>query len=124
MRIVQAKLFIDNSYSQSINLNQITGEAFLSKFHFIRTFKLIYVYTPNQYLQRVRIEKAKLYLKGTMSIEDICHSVGFVSVPSFISLFKRRLGQTPEAFRKAYLEKRKQSESNPFKFIPACFSGI
>ena len=39
MRIVQAKLFMDKYYAEPITLNIITGEAFFSKYHFIRTFR-------------------------------------------------------------------------------------
>ena len=40
-RIVKAKLFIDAHYSKTIDLDNISDEAYFSKFHFIRTFKKI-----------------------------------------------------------------------------------
>lgn len=49
-RIVQAKLYIDNHYANNIDLNDISDEAYFSKFHFIRLFKSIYGKTPHQYL--------------------------------------------------------------------------
>ena len=55
MRIVQAKLFIDKSYAEPINLKDITNEAFFSKYHFIRTFKAIYGYSPHQYLKKLLV---------------------------------------------------------------------
>ena len=61
-RIVQAKLFIDANFSERIDLGNIADEAYFSKFHFIRLFKISYGYTPHQYLTRVRIENAKLFL--------------------------------------------------------------
>ena len=62
-RIVQAKLFIDNNYAENIDLDNISDEAYFSKFHFIRLFKNIYGKTPHQYLIFVRIEKAIELLK-------------------------------------------------------------
>ena len=62
-RIVQAKLFIDSHYQESLDLEAIADEAFFSKFHFIRLFKDSYGKTPYQYLTYVRIEKAKGLLK-------------------------------------------------------------
>jgi AraC-like DNA-binding protein len=57
MRIVQAKLFIDKYFAGAINLNDITSEAFFSKYHFIRAFKNIYGLTPHQYLQKFVLKK-------------------------------------------------------------------
>ena len=34
-QIIQSKKFIDNNYADNINLDDIAGEAFFSKFHFI-----------------------------------------------------------------------------------------
>ncbi len=61
-RIVQAKLFIDSNYTDNIDLDNISDEAYFSKFHFTRLFKKIYGRTPHQYLTFVRIEKAMLLL--------------------------------------------------------------
>src|SRR5262245_747431 len=92
-RIVQAKLFIDQHFSEKINLNNIAGEAYFSNFHFIRLFKQAYNKTPHQYLTSVRIEHAKQLLKSKhLSITDVCFEVGFESIGSFTSLFKRSTG--------------------------------
>src|SRR5688572_9641908 len=98
-RIVQAKLFIDNNYSNKIDLNDIAGRAFFSKFHFIRLFKKTYNKTPHQYLIHVRIKNAKLLLKSGKSITDVCFSIGFESLGSFTELFKRQVGITPSAYQ-------------------------
>ena len=78
-RIVQAKVFIDTSYADNINLDNISDEASFSKFHFIRLFKRIYGKTPHQYLTVVRIEKAKQLLQDK-PISEVCFSVGFDSL--------------------------------------------
>jgi len=57
-KVVQAKQFIDAHFANNICLKDISKEAFYSKFHFIRIFKLCYGRTPYQYLTSVRIEKA------------------------------------------------------------------
>ena len=121
MRIVQAKLFIDKSFSEPINLNDITNEAFFSRYHFIRTFKLIYGETPHQYLKKVRIEKAKQFLKEGQSIIEVCQLIGFESSSSFMGLFKKATKQTPSEFRKEYLQQKEQEKVNPLKFVPGCF---
>ena len=88
-RIVQAKLFIDNNYAEDIDLDNIADEAYFSKFHFIRLFTKIYGKTPYQYLIKVRIEKAIQLLRSDMPVSNACYAVGFESVGSFSTLFKK-----------------------------------
>ncbi len=88
-RIVKAKLFIDNNYAAQIDLDNISGEAYFSKYHFIRLFKSIYGKTPHQYLIQVRIEKARELLNKTITVSEICYQVGFDSVSSFTGLLKK-----------------------------------
>jgi AraC-like DNA-binding protein len=98
-QIIRSRLYIDKHFSDNINLDKIARKAFVSKFHFIRVFKKYYGRTPNQYLQQVRIEKAKKLLQKGNSIEEVCNAIGFVSKTTFISLFKKMTGKTPFVFQ-------------------------
>jgi len=98
-KILAAKLYIDKHFSEDINLDKIAKKALVSKFHFIRLFKKYYGLTPNQYLQEVRIEKAKRLLEKGNSINDVCNAIGFTSKTSFISLFKKMTGKTPLTYQ-------------------------
>jgi AraC-like DNA-binding protein len=100
-QIIQSKLFIDKNFAGNINLKDLSGKAFFSKFHFIRLFKKNYGRTPYQYLTEVRIVNAKKFLKSGMPVIDVCVSVGFDSVTSFTRLFKKITGSTPAAFKKS-----------------------
>ena len=121
-RIVQAKLFIDSNYADNIDLNNISDEAYFSKFHFIRLFKKIYGKTPHQYLTFVRIEKATVLLRAGKPVSEVCHSVGFESLSSFGSLFKRNVGVTPSAFLEEQQQMKIQIAKTPLKFVPGCFA--
>ena len=103
-QIIDAKVYIDKHFSEDINLDKIANKALVSKFHFIRLFKKYYGRTPNQYLQEVRIEKAKKLLQKGTSIDKVCDAIGFASKTSFISLFKKMTGITPFVFQ---VQKRK-----------------
>jgi AraC-like DNA-binding protein len=121
-RLVQAKLYMDRYYNESINLNAIADEAFFSKFHFIRLFKTIYGKTPHQYLMSVRIENARLLLKNGMPVIQTCYAVGFDSISSFSKLFKRINGYSPMAYQQMELKRNIEIKQQPLKFIPNCFA--
>lgn len=121
-RIVQAKIFIDNNYASNIDIDNISDEAYFSKYHFIRLFKKIYGKTPHQYLTVVRIEKAKNLLKIGTSVSDTCFSVGFESLSSFSGLFKRAVGLAPSVFMLQQQMIKIQISENPLQFVPGCFA--
>jgi len=121
-RLVQAKIFIDTHFSERIDLNCISDEAFFSKFHFIRLFRQIYERTPHQYLISVRIANAKRLLASGMSATDACYAVGFESVSSFTSLFKKQTGSTPSVYRQQQLDLQAAIRKAPLDFIPNCFA--
>jgi AraC-like DNA-binding protein len=75
--------------------------ACLSPNHFLRTFKQVFRQTPHQYLIDVRLIKAKQLLTETnRPITDICMAIGFDSLGSFSTLFRRRTGLSPAQYRK------------------------
>lgn len=121
-RLVQAKLFIDKNYHDTIDLNDIADEAYFSKYHFIRLFKNIYGKTPHQYLIKVRVENARLLLKKGLPVADVCYAVGFDSVSSFSILFKKITFCSPANYQQAELEKQTEMLQSPLKFIPGCFA--
>ncbi|WP_448697583.1 helix-turn-helix transcriptional regulator [Mucilaginibacter sp. AW1-3] len=121
-RIVQAKLFIDANYHLQIDLSNIAGEAYFSRFHFIRLFKQTYGKTPHQYLMQVRVERACLLLSQGIPANQACYTVGFDSVSSFSSLFKRLVGQPPSVYQQNELRRQSEIKKVPLKFVPNCFA--
>ena len=121
-RVVQAKLFIDEHFADSIDLDNIADEAYFSKFHFIRLFKSIYNKTPHQYLTQVRIEKAKLLLTTDMSVSEVGYSIGFTSLTSFSGLFKKLVGSSPSEYQMQQHQRKAAIAERPLHFIPNCFA--
>jgi AraC-like DNA-binding protein len=121
-RIVQSKLFIDKYYSGKIHLERIAGEAYFSKFHFIRLFKKIYGKTPHQYLSSVRMERSKELLREGTPVTETCFAVGFESVASFTTLFKRTVGQTPSTYQARQHQLDEEIHTKPLHHIPFCFA--
>jgi len=121
-RMVSAKIFIDENYAEGIDLEQVAGQAFLSKFHFHRLFVRIYRKTPHQYLTEKRIEKAKTLLaEEDLTVTEVCNNIGFESIGSFSTLFKKEIGYPPQYYRNQAWLKKQQAKETPKKFIPHCF---
>lgn len=99
-RLQLARRFIEERYGESINLDEMARQARLSRFHFLRLFRDTFDETPHQYLQKRRIERAKeLLASGHHSVTDVCFEVGFESLGSFSTLFRRTVGQSPAIAR-------------------------
>ena len=50
------------------------------------------------YIQKVRVDKAKVKLVSEMSAADVANECGFASTSYFIQTFKRITGKTPMQF--------------------------
>ena len=100
-KIVMAKLYMDENFHESIDLDRISREACLSRYHFHRLFTRIYQRTPHQYLTRKRVDQARQWLADKdLTVSEICNNVGFESIGSFSWLFRKRVGLSPDQYRK------------------------
>src|SRR6267142_3895098 len=116
-RLVRARTFIDQCYHLPLDLRQISSEACLSRYHFLRLFRRAFNKTPHQYLVERRIERAKELLSSEdLRVTDICFEVGFESLGSFSSLFHKTVGHAPITYR----EKSRESQAAR-RQIPGCF---
>lgn len=95
-----AVTFIEGHYNSMIGQEELAEKLGLSKFHLLRTFSKYVGVTPNEYLNRIRIERAVDLLRTTdHSIEAIAVQVGYSTGSYFIKVFHKLTGQTPGNFR-------------------------
>ncbi|MCA9713708.1 MAG: AraC family transcriptional regulator [Myxococcales bacterium] len=74
----------------------------MSRSAFFTRFKQLVGQSPARYLQGWRMTLAARALRqGELSVAEVCARVGYVSVPSFSSAFRRHHGVTPAAYRRA-----------------------
>ncbi|MBM3414898.1 MAG: helix-turn-helix transcriptional regulator [Bacteroidetes bacterium] len=120
-RLVAAKVYIDDNDHEDLDLEQISKQAFLSRFHFHRLFRRIYRKTPLQYITQKRLDKAKDMLSENKPVTDVCNEVGFESLGSFSALFKKEIGFPPQYYRNMAYKKKMEQQAQPKKAIPHCF---
>jgi transcriptional regulator GlxA family with amidase domain len=105
--------YIDRNLGRPLPVARLGRIVGLSEFHFIRTFRAATGQTPHQCLRSRRIARAQELLVTTpLPVTEICTAVGFSSLGSFSSLFRRLTGESPSAYR----AKRRRTP-----YIPACF---
>lgn len=97
--IERAKAYIEKNYYKKIYLDDIAKQSCVSKYYFVRLFKKETNLNFTDYLNLVRISKAKKMLTHC-SIAQTCYDVGFNSLPHFYNIFKRFEGCTPNEYKK------------------------
>jgi AraC family transcriptional regulator len=99
-RLLRGKDFLDSFHAEELPLNEVARTACVSPYHFHRLFREVFGETPNQYLQRKRLERARDLLKNTdRGVTEISLDVGFESSTSFSALFRRTFGYSPREYR-------------------------
>src|SRR5699024_8100131 len=101
--IQQAQTYIEEHYNNEISIKQVAAQYPMSQRSFIRRFKKATQYTPQQYLQRVKIEAAKKRLeRREETINEVMYLVGYNSPHAFRTVFKRVTGLTPKSYKDKY----------------------
>lgn len=99
-KIAYAKHYMEQYYSEKINLTQLSEICGYSYDHFRHLFKATEGMTPMLYLRQLRIEKAKaMILEREQSLTGIALECGFTSLSQFSSVFRQVTGQNPTNFK-------------------------
>ncbi len=100
-RLHRARDYAEACLHQPLSIAELANVACLSPNHFLRTFKQLFRQSPHQYLTAKRLEAAQRLLRQTdATVTEICFEVGFESLGSFSDLFRRRVGLSPDAYRR------------------------
>ena len=74
--------------------------AYMSRFHFNRTFRQVTGLPPRRFLSALRVQSAtRMLLDTDHSVTDICLDVGYNSLGTFIRRFSEVLGVSPMRLR-------------------------
>jgi transcriptional regulator GlxA family with amidase domain len=99
-RLCHARSILAADTDNPAPIAQIAQQLCLSTGEFIRHFKAVFGETPHHWRNRARLERARdLLISGKYSVTDVCMEVGFSSLGSFSTLFKRHFGESPSASR-------------------------
>ena len=101
--ILKVQNWMAENITKSITVPGMAQRAGLGVRTFMRRFKKSTGDTPTEYLQHLRIGKARSLLETTSeSFDTITCGVGYEDVSSFRRLFKKSTGLSPAAYRKRF----------------------
>lgn len=106
--VIATRNYINSNFEKELNLDFLSHIRLTSKYHLLRLYKRYYGITPMQYLIIKRLEKSKECLRNGMSVSDACYSAGFQTLSTFSTLFKGKVGLSPNEYKKEQLS---QSDS-------------
>jgi AraC family transcriptional regulator len=99
-RVCRARDYANAMFAQSVTLAELARVACMSPNHLLRTFRQLFHQTPHQFLVDRRLEEAKRLLANEeLTVTDICLGVGFESLGSFSTLFRKQFGCSPSEWR-------------------------
>jgi len=95
--------WLKENYTQTNAITQIVEQVKIPERTLKRRFKAATGATLIEYIQNLRIEKAKSLLEaGTMAVDDISVAVSYEDTSFFRRLFKRLTGLTPSQYRRLF----------------------
>ncbi len=102
-KILSIRKYMDEHFSENIDLDFLASHFFISKFHLSREFKKVTGLTVGNYLNSRRINEAKQLLRFTKEpIGSIAVSCGIPDVNYFTKVFTKYESMTPSAYRKRW----------------------
>jgi AraC-like DNA-binding protein/mannose-6-phosphate isomerase-like protein (cupin superfamily) len=97
----EAVTHIEQHYAEPLNVSDLARKAGTGRARFFQRFKESTGMTPNDYLQRLRVTKARELLIGTkIPVTEIAYAVGFSSSQYFCNVFRKYTSATPTSFRR------------------------
>jgi AraC-like DNA-binding protein len=101
--LLRAKDLVDARYFEPLSVDDLAAAAGLSAAHFSRRFKQTFGESPHQYLLTRRLERAAAFLRATdWTVATVCIAVGWESIGSFTTSFRRMFGETPQTYRSKF----------------------
>ncbi len=95
------KDYIDSGLAYNVSLDDIAQHFYLNKSYIISIFSAKYGFTPKQYILERKMQAARTMLEENMySVSEIADILNFSSSQHFSSSFKKKVGYSPDEYRR------------------------
>ena len=101
--VKQAQEFIENNFGEKITVDQLATMFALGRRNLERRFRKATSNTVVEYMQRVKIEAAKISLESSReNVNEVMYKVGYTDTKAFRTTFKKITGLSPVQYRNKY----------------------
>lgn len=122
VRLARSRDYLASALGERVTLADGAAVACLSPFHYHRQFQQAFGETPREFVQRLRLDRARQMLARTDTpVTDVCLAVGYESLGSFSTLFRNTTGHSPVEYRRAMRRAFPVPGVAVYRFVPTCF---
>lgn len=101
--IKKVQEFIETNIDEKLTVDQLASTFALGRRNLERRFKKATSNTVIEYVQRVKIEAAKMSLESSRdNVNEVMYKVGYNDVKAFRNIFKKITGLSPVQYRNKY----------------------
>ncbi len=98
--IIDIQNWLEEHFSEDVTVESLALRARMSRRTFERRFRDATGESPRQYIQHVRVEKAKQLLQDSnMTFDEITYNVGYEDSSTFSRVFKKNTGLSPGLYK-------------------------
>lgn len=102
-QIRKAQEFIEANFHEKITVDQLASRFAIGRRNLERRFKKATSNTVVEYIQRVKMEAAKINLESSReNVNEVMYKVGYTDTKAFRNTFKRITGLSPLQYRTRY----------------------
>lgn len=105
--VLKAQSYIEANYQYKISFERLAAGLNVGRRNFDRRFIKATGFTPLNYLQRVKIERAKKDFESTRkTVNEVMYDVGYNDTKAFREVFSRITGMSPISYKSKYNKER------------------
>lgn len=123
-RLEAARDWLAENFAAPVSLRDAARVACCSPYHFHRQFTALFGETPQDFVSRLRlIEAKKLLVTTTIPVTEVCLQVGYSSLGTFSTQFRKKEEASPKQYRYRARTFYSAPDKSHSRFIPYCYLG-
>jgi transcriptional regulator GlxA family with amidase domain len=110
--ILKVQQWLQNSDVSSLSVSTMAAKARMGERTFLRRFQKATGLTPTEYVQRLRVGKARESLEfSSLAMKEIAWKVGYEDYGAFRKVFQKIMGLSPADYRLRFSVQRNRTRS-------------